>query len=129
MGRDKPLRLAGDVTMKILTLGILSIAAAITALACASIGLGGGACHDKTTGEILEQVEDARGELHSVGRGVTMELGSLEETNCSVSIEASVFDGGFWGDYVLHPATGNRIEVNGPSRGEWWLASYLYEWY
>ncbi len=98
--------------------------------ACDAIGIGG-QCHDRKTGEVLKEVEDANGKLWPVKKHPDAVLYAGQELEfCGVSVEAATEreDRQFFAKrYVFHPGTSELIEVGSPSKGMRTLEDY--EWY
>ena len=112
------------------TLFAVGLAATLTVglMACSAIadGIGGGQCHNETTGEKLSKVADANGDVFPVEKKSIKAPSGLELVYCAVSMTANL-EKGNWNQYVFHPETGARIEVDGAYRGFHRLLGYA--WY
>ena len=89
---------------------------------------GGGACHNRETGEVLTEVRDSAGDLYRVEK---------METFCGIPVQAQVGNepvGGMfaWSTYpaVYHPDSGAPIKVGEQTFGGWRaLVASTWEWY
>lgn len=101
-------------------------------MACNAVSSITGQCHDDSTGEVLEEVEDADGNLWPVKRHPdTLRFAGQEYEMCAVSIEAPTHDEGSMliSSYVFHPRTGEKLRVGGMTSAKGMQDLNGYEWY
>ena len=100
--------------------------------ACNSVGIGG-ECHDRSTGEVLKEVEDVNGKLWPVKKHPqAIRFAGQDLEFCAVSIEAPTKvegQGIVARRYVFHPETGQPIQAGAMSNQKGYRTLERYEWY
>ena len=114
-------------------LRLLAFGSGIIILTCFGLSCDGVAvddgCHDARTGEELEVVRDANGELFPVTK-ISFDLGNLSIDYCGVTVDAQVVEMDSGIEVVYHPYTGGQIEVEEPRQGvRRFAGSSEYAWY
>ena len=98
-------------------------------VACEGLGGIGEQCHDSATGQVLEEVEDANGKTWTVKK-----MPGLPGM-CGIPVQATTFTKEYAmgsnpsHQYVLHPDTGEQIDMLLLGRARGMTPLEGYEWY